>query len=91
MQWRICIPKPSYPLDKMSFLNTFGQACISKSFYSLGKDYRSLLKDIKTTGDTHILLDCKTESIQDILKQAQQVLICLQTVLALNNTAAIQI
>ena len=38
-----------------------------------GKDYRSLLKDIKTMGDTHILLDCKTESIHDILKQAQQV------------------
>ena len=43
------------------------------STFIAGKDYRILLKDIKTTGDTHILLDCKTESIQDILKQAQQV------------------
>lgn len=41
----------------------------------LGKDYRSLLKDIKKSGDTHILLDCKTESIADILKQALQVIL----------------
>ena len=34
---------------------------------------RPLLKDIKAAGVTRIILDCKTESIYEILKQAQQV------------------
>lgn len=36
-------------------------------------DYRPLLKDIKKSGNTRILLDCRTELIQVVLKQAQQV------------------
>ncbi len=34
---------------------------------------RSLLKDIKSVGENHILLDCRTENIHEILTQAQQV------------------
>eukprot|EP00094_Tigriopus_californicus_P003973 TCALIF_03827-PA protein Name:"Similar to GRIK2 Glutamate receptor ionotropic, kainate 2 (Macaca fascicularis)" AED:0.16 eAED:0.16 QI:0/0.7/0.45/1/0.8/0.81/11/0/556 len=36
-------------------------------------DYRSLLKDVKKSGEIHIVLDCSTEKIQTVLKQAQQV------------------
>ena len=35
--------------------------------------YRPILKDIKRSGETHIVLDCRTLSIPDVLKQAQQV------------------
>ena len=38
-----------------------------------GGDYRPLLKDIKSSGATRIVLDCNTENIFEILKQAQQV------------------
>jgi len=37
-----------------------------------------LLKDIKKSGDTHILLDCKLESIFEVLKQALQVFTLFQ-------------
>ena len=40
---------------------------------SPGGDYRPLLKDIKSSGATRIVLDCNTENIFEILKQAQQV------------------
>ena len=32
-----------------------------------------MLKDIKAGGETHIILDCRSENIHEILKQAQQV------------------
>ena len=45
------------------------------SFFSQLVSYffRPLLKDIKASGETRIVLDCKTEHIQEVLKQAQQV------------------
>ena len=35
--------------------------------------FRPLLKQIKESSETRIILDCKTDSIFEILKQAQQV------------------
>ncbi len=34
---------------------------------------RPLLKDIKTLGETRIILDCATDHVREIFKQAQQV------------------
>lgn len=34
---------------------------------------RPLLKEVKKSGEIHIVLDCATEKIQSVLKQAQQV------------------
>lgn len=31
------------------------------------------MKDVKKSGEVHIVLDCATEKIQGVLKQAQQV------------------
>lgn len=36
-------------------------------------DYRTLLKQIKNSAEAHIVLDCTTEKIYDVLKQAQQI------------------
>ncbi|KAK4883092.1 hypothetical protein RN001_006411 [Aquatica leii] len=38
-----------------------------------GPDYRPLLKQIKNSAESHIVLDCSTEKIYDVLKQAQQI------------------
>ncbi|XP_071450570.1 glutamate receptor ionotropic, kainate 2 isoform X3 [Hetaerina americana] len=38
-----------------------------------GSDYRPLLKQIKNSAESHIVLDCSTERIYDVLKQAQQI------------------
>ncbi|KAK0170208.1 hypothetical protein PV328_010796 [Microctonus aethiopoides] len=38
-----------------------------------GDDYRPLLKQIKNSAESHIVLDCSTERIHDVLKQAQQI------------------
>ena len=38
-----------------------------------GLCYRKLLKEVKKAGEIHIVLDCSTEKIQSILKQASQV------------------
>ncbi|XP_077295100.1 kainate-type ionotropic glutamate receptor subunit 1D isoform X2 [Arctopsyche grandis] len=38
-----------------------------------GTDYRPLLKQIKNSAESHIVLDCTTERIYDVLKQAQQI------------------
>lgn len=36
-------------------------------------DYRSLLKQIKNSAEAHIVLDCSTERVYEVLKQAQQI------------------
>ncbi|XP_040173168.1 glutamate receptor ionotropic, kainate 2 isoform X3 [Anopheles arabiensis] len=36
-------------------------------------DYRPLLKQIKNSAESHIVLDCSTERIYEVLKQAQQI------------------
>lgn len=36
-------------------------------------DYRPLLKQIKNSAEAHIVLDCNTDKIYDVLKQAQQI------------------
>ncbi|CAF4802042.1 unnamed protein product [Pieris macdunnoughi] len=36
-------------------------------------DYRPLLKQIKNSAESHIVLDCATERIRDVLQQAQQI------------------
>lgn len=36
-------------------------------------DFRPLLKQIKNSAESHIVLDCSTEKIYDVLKQAQQI------------------
>ena len=41
-------------------------------FYSLCF-CRQLLKEVKKAGEIHIVLDCSTEKIQSVLKQAAQV------------------
>ncbi|XP_054269961.1 glutamate receptor ionotropic, kainate 2 isoform X1 [Macrosteles quadrilineatus] len=38
-----------------------------------GTDYRPLLKQIKNSAESHIVLDCSTEKIYNVLKQAQQI------------------
>ncbi|XP_043469345.1 glutamate receptor ionotropic, kainate 2 isoform X3 [Leptopilina heterotoma] len=38
-----------------------------------GPNYRELLKQIKNSAESHIVLDCSTEKIYDVLKQAQQI------------------
>ncbi|XP_076391786.1 kainate-type ionotropic glutamate receptor subunit 1D isoform X3 [Megachile rotundata] len=38
-----------------------------------GSEYRPLLKQIKNSAESHIVLDCSTERIFDVLKQAQQI------------------
>ncbi|XP_050461364.1 glutamate receptor ionotropic, kainate 2 isoform X3 [Cataglyphis hispanica] len=40
---------------------------------SEGSEYRPLLKQIKNSAESHIVLDCSTERIYDVLKQAQQI------------------
>lgn len=35
--------------------------------------FRPLLKQIKNSAESHIVLDCSTERIYDVLKQAQQI------------------
>lgn len=42
---------------------------IKRGFYF----YRPLLKHIKNSGVAHIVLDCTTEKIYDVLKQSQQI------------------
>ncbi|XP_037079168.1 glutamate receptor ionotropic, kainate 2-like [Pollicipes pollicipes] len=37
------------------------------------KDYRPLLKQVQNSGGTHIVIDCSTENIFNVLKQAQQI------------------
>ncbi|XP_071747530.1 glutamate receptor ionotropic, kainate 2 isoform X1 [Lepeophtheirus salmonis] len=39
----------------------------------INDDYRALLKEVKKTGEVHIILDCSFEKIQTILKQALQI------------------
>lgn len=36
-------------------------------------DYRTLLKQIKNSAEAHIVLDCTTEKIYEVMKQAQQI------------------
>ncbi|XP_065092491.1 glutamate receptor ionotropic, kainate 2 isoform X2 [Ochlerotatus camptorhynchus] len=36
-------------------------------------DYRPLLKQIKNSAESHIVLDCTTDKIYEVLKQAQQI------------------
>ncbi|XP_014247084.1 glutamate receptor ionotropic, kainate 2-like isoform X2 [Cimex lectularius] len=38
-----------------------------------GDDYRPILKEIEQSTETHIILDCSTDKIIDILEQAKQV------------------
>lgn len=38
-----------------------------------GGDFRPLLKQIKNSAEAHIILDCSTEKIYEVLKQAQQI------------------
>ncbi|RZF32680.1 hypothetical protein LSTR_LSTR004108 [Laodelphax striatellus] len=38
-----------------------------------GSDYRPLLKQIKNSAESHIVLDCSTDRIYNVLKQAQQI------------------
>ncbi|XP_014479807.1 PREDICTED: glutamate receptor ionotropic, kainate 2 isoform X3 [Dinoponera quadriceps] len=40
---------------------------------SEGSEYRPMLKQIKNSAESHIVLDCSTERIYDVLKQAQQI------------------
>lgn len=40
---------------------------------SASGDYRSLLKQIKNSAEAHIVLDCSTEKVYEVLKQAQQI------------------
>lgn len=35
--------------------------------------YRPLLKQIKNSAEAHIVLDCSTDNIYEVLKQAQQI------------------
>lgn len=41
--------------------------------FSLSLFRRPLLKQIKNSAESHIVLDCSTEKIYDVLKQAQQI------------------
>lgn len=36
-------------------------------------DFRPLLKQIKNSAEAHIVLDCSTEKVYEVLKQAQQI------------------
>ncbi|XP_024216292.1 glutamate receptor ionotropic, kainate 2 isoform X2 [Halyomorpha halys] len=38
-----------------------------------GNDYRPLLKQIKNSAESHIVLDCSTDKVYNVLKQAQQI------------------
>uniref|UniRef100_A0A0A1XQS4 Glutamate receptor 1 n=2 Tax=Zeugodacus cucurbitae TaxID=28588 RepID=A0A0A1XQS4_ZEUCU len=40
---------------------------------SLSGDYRPLLKQIKNSAEAHIVLDCSSDKIYEVLKQAQQI------------------
>jgi Receptor family ligand binding region. len=40
---------------------------------STAYDFRPLLKQIKNSAESHIVLDCSTERIYEVLKQAQQI------------------
>lgn len=41
--------------------------------YNYIKCFRPLLKQIKNSAEAHIILDCNTEKIYEVLKQAQQI------------------
>ena len=45
----------------------------SKQLTEGNQDYRPLLKEIKKSEETHIVLDCDFERIQDILHQADEI------------------
>ena len=45
----------------------------SKQLTEGNQDYRPLLKEIKKSEETHIVLDCDFERIQDILDQANEI------------------
>ncbi|XP_050732988.1 glutamate receptor ionotropic, kainate 2-like isoform X3 [Eriocheir sinensis] len=38
-----------------------------------GNDYRELLKEVRSSGEQNIILDCRTEKVGAVLKQAQQI------------------
>ena len=45
----------------------------SKCFFPFPFLRRPLLKDVKKSGEIHVVLDCSTDKVQSVLKQAQQV------------------
>lgn len=49
------------------------EAILSISNNGLLFRFRPLLKQIKNSAESHIVLDCSTERIYDVLKQAQQI------------------
>jgi len=53
-----------------SFESSFEYPCVTRDCYSL---CRPLLKQIKNSAESHIVLDCSTDRIYDVLKQAQQI------------------
>jgi len=53
-----------------SFGSSFEYSCVTRDYCSL---YRPLLKQIKNSAESHIVLDCSTDRIYDVLKQAQQI------------------
>jgi hypothetical protein len=37
-----------------------------------GPDYQDVLKDVRASGESHIILDCQASKVPEILRQAQQ-------------------
>jgi hypothetical protein len=55
-----------FVLKRVALLQNF-------NFSLPSKHCRPLLKQIKNSAESHIVLDCSTERIYDVLKQAQQI------------------
>lgn len=56
-----------------SFCFVIVEICVSLNYKVLLFYFRPLLKQIKNSAESHIVLDCSTERIYDVLKQAQQI------------------
>lgn len=60
--------------EMLKIYNTTGHTVVLRQLYTSGNgDYRKALKDIWRSGQKNIVLDCSTENLNEVLKQAQQV------------------
>ncbi|KAK4881574.1 hypothetical protein RN001_004893 [Aquatica leii] len=60
--------------EMLKIYNTTGHTVVLRQLYTSGNgDFRKALKDIWRSGQKNIVLDCSTENLNEVLKQAQQV------------------
>lgn len=63
----------TFIFSRFSHLQIFKYLFLQNDYLKLLFCFRPLLKQIKNSAESHIVLDCSTERIYDVLKQAQQI------------------